>query len=105
MINTSIKISYDPVVDAARISWDMANQIVDSESLTDDIIVDYDKNDTVVAVEILGVERNRKGIKEALQKLNNKELTAKLSSLVEGALQTVWSCWWRTILGSWVQTS
>lgn len=85
MINTS----YDPVVDAVRIWWDGADQVVDSESLSDDIIVDYDKNDTVVAVEILGVSRNRKNIKNALRVLDEKELTMKLSILVEGALQTV----------------
>lgn len=85
MINTS----YDSGVDAVRISWKEAAQIVDSESLNDDIIVDYDKNDAVVAVEILGVKRNREGIKKALEALDNQELTARLSRLIETALQTV----------------
>lgn len=85
MINTS----YDSGVDAVRISWKEAAQIVDSESLNDDIIVDYDKDDAVVAVEILGVKRNREGIKKALEALDNQELTARLSRLIETALQTV----------------
>lgn len=85
MINTS----YDSGVDAVRISWKEAAQIVDSESLNDDIIVDYDKDDAVVAVEILGVKRNREGIKKALEALDNQELTARLSRLIETTLQTV----------------
>jgi len=82
------KVTYDPTVDAARVYFSN-NQIVDSESLTDDLIVDYDQDDNVVAVEILGVRRNKEHLKKALELLDQRRFSVSLSSLVEDALQAV----------------
>ncbi len=47
-------IEYDPVVDAAY--FQLTDKLgVDSEEIADGIIVDYDKNDNVIGVELLGV--------------------------------------------------
>lgn len=48
-------IEYDPEVDAAY--FQIADQLgTDSEEIAEGIIVDYDQNDNVIAVEILGVK-------------------------------------------------
>jgi uncharacterized protein YuzE len=48
------QVQYDPVVDAAY--FQLTNsQGVDSEEIADGIIVDYDKDDKVIAVELLGM--------------------------------------------------
>ncbi len=47
-------IQYDPAVDAAYIQL-TDKQGVDSEEIAEGIIVDYDQNDNVIAVELLGV--------------------------------------------------
>jgi uncharacterized protein YuzE len=47
-------IEYDPVIDAAY--FQLTDKLgVDSEEIADGIIVDYDQNDNVIAVELLGV--------------------------------------------------
>lgn len=51
----SINIEYDPAVDAAY--FQITDQLgIDSEEIADGIIVDYDQNDNVIAVELLGVK-------------------------------------------------
>ncbi|AIE74145.1 MULTISPECIES: DUF2283 domain-containing protein [unclassified Synechocystis] len=48
-------IEYDPEVDSAY--FRVADQPgIDSEEITDGIIVDYDQDDNVVAIELLGVQ-------------------------------------------------
>lgn len=50
----SINIEYDPAVDAAY--FQITDQLgIDSEEIADGIIVDYDQDDNVIAVELLGV--------------------------------------------------
>jgi uncharacterized protein YuzE len=48
-------INYDPEVDAAYIQL-TNSQGVESEEIADGIIVDYDKDDNVVGIELLGVK-------------------------------------------------
>lgn len=51
----SISIEYDPAVDAAY--FQITDHLgIDSEEIADGIIVDYDSNDDVIAVELLGVK-------------------------------------------------
>jgi uncharacterized protein YuzE len=48
-------IEYDPAVDAAY--FRLADRPgIDSEEIADGIIVDYDQDDNVIAVELLGVK-------------------------------------------------
>lgn len=49
------RIEYDPEVDAAYFQIE-DRPVVDSEEIADGIIVDYDEDDQVVAVELLGVK-------------------------------------------------
>jgi uncharacterized protein YuzE len=49
------QVQYDSVVDAAY--FQLTNsQGVDSEEIADGIIVDYDKDNKVIAVELLGIK-------------------------------------------------
>jgi len=51
----NISIEYDPTIDAAY--FQITDQLgIDSEEIADGIIVDYDQNDNVIAVELLGVK-------------------------------------------------
>ncbi|MEB3226785.1 MAG: DUF2283 domain-containing protein [Synechocystis sp.] len=52
---TSISIEYDPTVDTAYFQVTGTGIGIDSEEIADGIIVDYDQNDNVIAVELLGV--------------------------------------------------
>ena len=49
------KIRYDETVDAAYFQIE-SKQVIDSEEIADGIIVDYDQDDNIVAVEILGLK-------------------------------------------------
>lgn len=53
---TSISIEYDPTVDAAYFQLTETEIGIDSEEIADGIIVDYDQDDNVIAVELLGVK-------------------------------------------------
>ncbi len=48
-------IRYDETLDAAYFQIE-SKQVIDSEEIADGIIVDYDQDDNVVAVEIIGVK-------------------------------------------------
>lgn len=51
----SISIEYDLAVDAAY--FQITDQLgIESEEIADGIIVDYDQDDNVIAVELLGVK-------------------------------------------------
>jgi len=47
-------IAYDPEVDAAYFQIEEAT-IIESEEIADGVIVDYDENNRIVAVELLGI--------------------------------------------------
>lgn len=50
-----IDIEYDPAVDSAY--FQLSDKLgVESEEIADGIIVDYDQDDNVIAVELLGVK-------------------------------------------------
>jgi uncharacterized protein YuzE len=50
-----ISIEYDPAVDTAY--FQITGQLgIESEEIADGIIVDYDQDDNVIAVELLGVK-------------------------------------------------
>lgn len=51
-----MKIHYDQLVDALYIRLDDSN-IIESEEVKEGIILDYDKNEQVVAIEILNVSK------------------------------------------------
>ena len=46
---------YDKEVDAAYFQIEN-KQIIDSEEIADGIIIDYDENDNIIGVELLGVK-------------------------------------------------
>lgn len=48
-------IEYDKEVDAAYFQIE-DRQVIDSEEIADGIVVDYDKNDNIIGVELLGVK-------------------------------------------------
>ncbi|NET89534.1 MAG: DUF2283 domain-containing protein [Kamptonema sp. SIO1D9] len=53
-----MEITVDNAVDAAYIRLS-SSEIVDSETVSDDIIFDYDKDDRVIGVEVLRFSRQQ----------------------------------------------
>lgn len=51
-----MKIEFDPMANAAYIRR-FTGKVVDSEEVEPGIIYDYDANDTVIGIEILGVKQ------------------------------------------------
>ena len=51
-----MKIEFDPMANAAYIRR-FTGKVVDSEEVEPGIIYDYDANDTVIGIEILGIKQ------------------------------------------------
>ncbi len=49
------EVSYDPAVDAAYVRLEN-KMVLDSEEITDEIILDYDDYSEIVGVELLGIK-------------------------------------------------
>ncbi|MEB3189945.1 MAG: DUF2283 domain-containing protein [Snowella sp.] len=72
-------IEYDPVVDSAY--FQLTDSIgIESEEITDGVIVDYDKYNNIVAIELLGVTTLSSN---ALKQLNTLVSPSALAQLQE----------------------
>jgi uncharacterized protein YuzE len=70
---------YDPAVDAAY--FQITDGLgIDSEEIADGIIVDYDQNDNVIAVELLGVKTINPDDFQKLKPLISKSNFTKIKS-------------------------
>lgn len=57
----AVKVRYDPESDAAYVRLNDAD-IVDSEEVRPGIVIDYDRENRIVGIEILSVRRSRPDI-------------------------------------------
>ena len=53
-----MKITYDKQADAAYIKLNDKKPYQSSKKVTDDVLIDYSKDGTVVGIEVLAVSRN-----------------------------------------------
>lgn len=75
MMTQILSMSYDPEVDSAYYQLDTTPGI-DSEEIAEGIIVDYDANNNVVGVELLGLKTlNHKGFEALYPLLTNSVKT------------------------------
>jgi uncharacterized protein YuzE len=79
-------ITYDPDADAAYIHI-KDSKIVDSETIADGVVCDYDENDQIVGIEILSV---KKRTPEEIKRINIPLATEDKQQLKE--LFNLFSC-------------
>jgi uncharacterized protein YuzE len=70
-----MKVDYDEKADILYIRIDQKSKIVDTDTLDDDVLVDFDKNGKIVAIEVWGASKN---ITEPIAKVLAKKLKSTM---------------------------
>lgn len=68
------KVKYDPVADALYIKV-RDGDVVDSVEVKENVIADFDENDEVIGIEVIGFSRSKINVGEILMK--GVEIVAK----------------------------